>query len=247
MSAWSYFNGPISYNDAPLGPLSYKVIMHKKTNTCPSWDFRGKYGYNVGVSLGHYRCQLIVAKDTKSGQVLDAVEISHHYLTQPKLTHADRFLHGMTTLLYALKDAPAITCDAQLIAIAEFMDLFKKCADPYQFTTVSPVPKLKLKDRRHRRKNNIPPTPPPTRVPNPTLAAQYLKVQFPGVAAPTPRVETSTPRMEPLQPHHAYFPELVARHKRSHKSPQLLIPTKPIALHMRSNTANIVSLAHTSG
>ena len=33
---WEHFNRPGSYNHAPLGPLGFKVIMHKKTNACPS-------------------------------------------------------------------------------------------------------------------------------------------------------------------------------------------------------------------
>ena len=42
--AWEYFNGPSSYNHAPLVPLSCKDIIHKKTGTCHSWDFYGKDG-----------------------------------------------------------------------------------------------------------------------------------------------------------------------------------------------------------
>ena len=44
ISAWEYFNGPSSYNHAPLVPLSCKDIIHKKTSTCHSWDFYGKDG-----------------------------------------------------------------------------------------------------------------------------------------------------------------------------------------------------------
>ena len=40
--AWEYFNGPISNIHAPLVPLSYKIVMHKKPNARPSWDFHEK-------------------------------------------------------------------------------------------------------------------------------------------------------------------------------------------------------------
>ena len=74
--AWDHFNGPISYNHAPLGTLGCRVIMHKKNNARPSWDFCGKYGWNVGVLLEHYRFQLIIAKNTKEVQVSDTVGFS---------------------------------------------------------------------------------------------------------------------------------------------------------------------------
>ena len=66
------------------------------------------------MSLENYRCQLIFAKDTKAVQVLDTVEFIHHYLTQPTLIHTDRILHGINTILYALKYSQEITCYAQL-------------------------------------------------------------------------------------------------------------------------------------
>ena len=103
-SEWAHLNGPISYNHAPVGPLGWKVIIHQKTNARPSWYFRGKDGWNVGMSLEHYWCQLIVAKDTKAVQVSDTVEFCHHYRTRPTLTHTDRILHGMNNLYCALKD-----------------------------------------------------------------------------------------------------------------------------------------------
>ena len=66
ISAWVYFNGPSSYNHAPFGPLGCKVIIHKKTGTCHSWDFFWKGGWNVGFSLDHYHFQLVSVRDTKS-------------------------------------------------------------------------------------------------------------------------------------------------------------------------------------
>ena len=115
--AWSHFNGPIGYNHATLRPLGCKVIIQKETNAHTSWYLRGKDGWNVGMSLEHYRWQLIVAKYTKEFQVSDTVKFCHYYLTQTTITHADRFLHGINTLLCALIDTHTINCDTQLIAI----------------------------------------------------------------------------------------------------------------------------------
>ena len=72
-SAWAYFNGPFNYDAAPLGPLGCNIISHKKTGTRNLWDFCGTECLNVGVTLHHYLCHIIVAKATKAAQVSDTV------------------------------------------------------------------------------------------------------------------------------------------------------------------------------
>ena len=169
----------------------------KKPNARPSWYFCGKDGWNVGVYLEHYPCQLIFAKDTNAVQVSYTVEFRHQYLTQPTLPHADRILHGMKTLSFSLKYAPTITCDAQLGSIKEIREIFKRWINLSRLTTVPPRPKPKVKYHGKRRKSHIPPitntriplTPPSPRVPNLTTDAQYPRVHFLGVTALTPRVE----------------------------------------------------------
>ena len=122
--------------------------MHTKTSAHPSWDFRAKDGWNVGVSLEHYWCLLIDVKDTKSDKVSDTVEFLHHYLTKPTLTNDDRVLHEINTLSCDLKDAPTISCNALLRAITELRELFKQWADPSQFATVPVQPKNNYRSRK---------------------------------------------------------------------------------------------------
>ena len=56
-------------SDSSVARLSYIL----KTNARPSWDFRVKGGWNVGVYLEHYWCQHIVTKDTKAVHVSKTV------------------------------------------------------------------------------------------------------------------------------------------------------------------------------
>ena len=76
----------------------------------------------MGISLYHYRCQLVVAKDTHAIRVSDTIKFLHHYLTQSLLTPEDRILHGMNTLACALEDEHTSICDAQLSAITALRD-----------------------------------------------------------------------------------------------------------------------------
>ena len=61
-SAWEYFNGPFNYDATPMGPLGFDVLIHQKAGVGNSWDFRCKEGWNVGVSLEHYRCHRVVSR-----------------------------------------------------------------------------------------------------------------------------------------------------------------------------------------
>ena len=52
ISAWDFFSEKkINYGATPLGPLGINVIVHAKPWRRKSWDFRGKDGWSVGVSL----------------------------------------------------------------------------------------------------------------------------------------------------------------------------------------------------
>ena len=136
------------------------------------------------------------------------MEFCHHYLTHPTLNHANITLSGIDTFLCDLSDAPTVTCDAQLRAITELHDLLQRWDDPSQFITVllhpthhkthSCTPKLRKSGGRD--KSCQPLTPPPRRVHNSEVAAQYPRVRIPAATASTPRVETSDPREETPYP-----------------------------------------------
>ena len=74
-SAWDFFTGKkFNYSATPLGPLGINVIVHAKPGRHKTWDFRGKDGWSVGVSLKHYRCQLVIPKLSKSLVTSDTTE-----------------------------------------------------------------------------------------------------------------------------------------------------------------------------
>ena len=140
-SAWTYFHGPFNYDATPLGPLGCHIFYHNNTGTRNLWDFRGAAGWNVGVKLQHYRLHTILVKATKAVQVLDTVEFRHHHLTLPDLTLADRIVHGATTLMCALQNAPVIACDNQLSAIQALHQAIQQWAHPnIPSSKVAPVP-----------------------------------------------------------------------------------------------------------
>ena len=125
ISSWEAFNGPFSYTHTPLGPLGCRVIIHKKVGARYTWYFRGREGWGVGLAQQHYRCQQMIAKDTKYEQISDTVEFRHQHITQPTLTSDDCVLHGMQNLMGFSKDAPTVACNTQLQAIEDLLSVLR--------------------------------------------------------------------------------------------------------------------------
>ena len=117
ISAWAYFNGPFDYNATPIRPIWWNVIIHKKTSTRLSWQFRGKDGFYFGPTLRHYHTLSVISKDKRRRQFSDTIEFWNCYLTQPYLTPEDRIIHTMYILTCAMVDSLAVTCNAQLDTI----------------------------------------------------------------------------------------------------------------------------------
>ena len=57
LSAYEFFEGPFNFDATPLGPLGFRIIAHLKSDARNSWDFCGKGGWSISMSLEHYRCQ----------------------------------------------------------------------------------------------------------------------------------------------------------------------------------------------
>ena len=56
-------------------------MIHKKSSTRHSWDFCGKEEWSVKVTFEHYRCNRVIAKDTKAKAISDTVEFCHQFIT----------------------------------------------------------------------------------------------------------------------------------------------------------------------
>ena len=116
--AWEFFNAPFDYAATPIVTLGFRIIIHKKPSLRNTWDFRSIYGWSLGCSPEHYRCQRVAPKDTKAVQISDTPKYWHHYLTQPTLTPEYRVLHGFQTLTCVIEDATIQMCYEQLRAIS---------------------------------------------------------------------------------------------------------------------------------
>jgi hypothetical protein len=87
ISMWELFEG------TPLGLVGCCVLIHAKTVTRRSWDFRAKPGFYIGPALDSYRCFKLVKTNTKSKVISDIVKFCHLYLSVPVPNVEDKIIN----------------------------------------------------------------------------------------------------------------------------------------------------------
>ena len=134
--AWDHFNGPFNFGATPIAPLGSPTVIHNKSGTCKSWDFRVRKGFTIGPALKHYCCFQVVDSTKKSIIISDTIEVLHKYLTQPEVTPKDRIVHALNVLSCAVKDNANTVHHEQLLAISKLRNLF----DNWKTTTTITPP-----------------------------------------------------------------------------------------------------------
>ena len=124
MSAWENYNGPFNFDATPIGPMYCPVIIHNKSSTRRSWDFRSREGFNIGPALNHYRCFHVANSFTKALLFSDTVDFMQYYLTQPTFSESDCIVRALNFLSCTVKDAPATIYHKQLTSITKLRKLF---------------------------------------------------------------------------------------------------------------------------
>ena len=159
-------------------------MIHKKTATRNSWDFRSKERWSIGTALDHYSCEQVIPCDTKAVTISDTVDFLHQYITAPTVTPSDRILDSINKLTGAIKETPITVYDAQLKAITALRDACHQWASPGTPENLPDLiaPRKSFPLRRSTRVSNppVPPTPP---LPPPRVQTSPLQ-QW-----PAPRVE----------------------------------------------------------
>ena len=123
------FNGELDYNANPLGPTGIRVLIHNKPSRRKSWDMRALDGWSIGTSLEHYRCQIVVTKDSKAVRISDTVEFRHQRITTPMVTPEDRVIRSIEQLTAVLKGDKLSATEAQMKAIETLQSTLNNWSD----------------------------------------------------------------------------------------------------------------------
>ena len=194
MSAWEHFNRLLNFDATPLGPLGCRVLYHAKAAVPHSWEFCGNNGFYIGPVMDHYLCFTIINATSCAFLISDLVAFRHDFLQHLTPTPSNWLIHRLPFLSDALQDAPNISCNGQLNAIADLCDLFSSWQNqalPTKTSTrdTSSYGTSPSRDRPHMMRTLPSIRPPSTPTTEPTSASLVAPADQ---ANPPPRVEINT-------------------------------------------------------
>ena len=103
LSAHSFINGPFDFNAAPIAPPGSKVVIHKKSDSRNSWDYRGKTGWYIGPAMHHYRCVHCYVPSTHAEITADTVKFLPEKIPFPQATMESYLKQAVSDIITILK------------------------------------------------------------------------------------------------------------------------------------------------
>eukprot|EP00984_Skeletonema_dohrnii_P010071 scaffold3903_cov156-Skeletonema_dohrnii-CCMP3373.AAC.2 len=128
VSAHQALFGTFDYNRQPLAPLGCEVLIHEAAGNRPSWGQHAKKGWSLGTSSEHYRSHIIFVKETNSERIGETVFFKHHYITKPKVTHADLVITAAQKLAKTIQRKANWTGDKNLRGLQALSEMFSSIA-----------------------------------------------------------------------------------------------------------------------
>jgi hypothetical protein len=130
LSAAAHYHGLVDYNKTAFAPPGCKIIAHEKPGKRRTWDHHGQYGYSLGPSMHHYRCQNVYILTTASDSIVDTLEFFPHNYQMPQLSSTDRLLMEAKDMMDALQNPHpevlfAIIGDDTINALTDLAAIFK--------------------------------------------------------------------------------------------------------------------------
>ncbi|KAL7483206.1 hypothetical protein ACHAW6_008860, partial [Cyclotella cf. meneghiniana] len=107
LSAWEDLFGTFNFDATPLGPASYRILIHSKAMARHSWDYCSHDGFYIRPVLYHYHCYHVLNKESSAMAITDAIKFRHHYLPTPDLTTKGKFIDMLQQLRLSTRSPTA--------------------------------------------------------------------------------------------------------------------------------------------
>ena len=135
VSAYAHLFGPFDFYRMPLAPLGCPVQVHEPPANRRTYAFHSKLGWNLGVSLEHYRCSRTWVKATQAERISETVFFKHKYITNPSVTHADVVVKAAQDLRQALMKKANKKGEDRLRGLQALSEIFLEMANNEPPTT----------------------------------------------------------------------------------------------------------------
>ena len=200
--------------------------VHEKTDKQSTWAYHSVEGWYLATSPEHYRTHLCHIKTTNSKRFTDTDQFSHHKITKPEITHADKIMAAIADCNKAIKNMGRSYGAYEL---KQLIKLTEKTINNNERTQAAPRVQTAITPNINR---------PYTR----SIVRDVSQVpRVPPTAGP--RVDKTT-RIEP----HDFPPnnQMLARHKerrRRHAQTRLTVSDSAPARNTRSQTKKMTEAA----
>ena len=104
VSAYAHLSGLFDYNKMPLAPMGCEAQVHEKTDKRGTCVYHSVDGWYMVTSPEHYCTHLCHIKTTNSERLTDTAQFSHHKITKPAITHADKIMAAIADCNKAIKN-----------------------------------------------------------------------------------------------------------------------------------------------
>ena len=97
------------FNKTTLDPVSTKVIVHEKPQSCLVWSPHGVDGWYIGQEMHHYRCYRVCTKDAHSERITGYLTWFPTLVEIPKTSSVDAAVVAAQQLTAALQNSSLAT------------------------------------------------------------------------------------------------------------------------------------------
>ena len=192
LSAYALLFGNFDFNKTPLAPPGTEVVIHSKPSNRASWEFHGKEGWYVGLSMEHYRCLKCFNPSSGKEMDIDTLKFFPHSTPLPQIATEDFLKQAATDIISILQKPPSATPHLQLTnttrhALIYIARILNKAAPLEPIPSIESLPPLQ---------SPVPSTTNPSTSPSTTTTLKSFKpVTVPRVH-PAPKPVT-VPRVHP--------------------------------------------------
>eukprot|EP00957_Ditylum_brightwellii_P116050 8853385-Ditylum_brightwellii.AAC.1 len=89
-----------------MAPPGTKCFLHIKLHKRASWGFHAEDAWYVGPMLKHYRCYMVVMKQSTAQRITDTVRFQHHNMKLPQVMPEERIEKAVRELTNAIEANP---------------------------------------------------------------------------------------------------------------------------------------------
>ena len=117
LPAWAAMEGEYRFEETPIAPPGWEILIHDNTNRRKTWGFNAKKAWCLGPCFQHYHSFRGILPSTGGQRILDTVKSKHHAITIPQLMPADLIMEVEKQLDAAIKQHSKKTPMGKITAI----------------------------------------------------------------------------------------------------------------------------------